>query len=568
MSTYTFDTSCILNLLKPDESADEALLRLVRLAFENKATIHVTPIADDEVPAAQEGDSLRALLRERLAQFPRLPISPEREAERDQLADELLADRWPKMEAGSRTHRHTQRDCRHVATHLLCAGTGFVTRDEKLIKKLARPWKGESLEVVSPQTALSKIEAALLPKRAESFGLAVREARKDDAAEIKKLLDPLKENYPDFDGWLANSLENPKTRVCLGMFENDIAGIAVWKPKDRRVVKLSTFYVAPDHRQEGLGPHLLFHQIRSWVAERYEKAIVTVSSRSDYLLPFFFRFGFRIEGASTRRYANDATELVLAKHLLYKLVTDAASLADFLKSSAEVFALKQTEAIQLADRWFIPPGDSASTPRLEGDGNTAALILSGRVIPERKFRLGEVEELFYPVRFGLRERRAFLIPIQPQWAGRLLQRITAQLPLLAQSVDKLLLRNDNVYYCSPRYGPNLLVGSWALFYISSPDMRVAGVARVLECLIAPPEELFLRYSDLGIYKLDQIREHTAKRGANQGKAMAIRFGWWVPFQTEVTKATLEKIGIAHPQAVTGIAHEKFEEVLANGGLDW
>ena len=43
-----------------------------------------------------------------------------------------------------------------------------------------------------------------------------------------------------------------------------------------------------------------------------------------------------------------------------------------------------------------------------------------------------------------------------------------------------------------------------------------------------PRNLYLHYGGLGIYDLTQIRQHVIKRGPRAGKALALRFGSYVP----------------------------------------
>ena len=143
-----------------------------------------------------------------------------------------------------------------------------------------------------------------------------------------------------------------------------------------------------------------------------------------------------------------------------------------------------------------------------------------------------------------------------------------QLKLFKNPVDKLLLRTDNAYYCYPRYGPAKLQHAPVLFYVSDPVCAVTGFARVLECHVETPEDLFVRFGDIGIYALKNIHEHVKKTGTDLGRAMALRFGWWVPLPRAVSLAELKRLGLSHPQSITGISYAKYEAVLAAGGLEW
>jgi N-acetylglutamate synthase-like GNAT family acetyltransferase len=567
----TFDTSCVLNLLRPDEQPNEDLLRLIQLGLSGKVQIRVTPVAHEEIDSGfVEGHESRPNVRKRLEQFPISDISSERTAERDRKAYELLALLWPNLQPGSENFSNCLRDCKHLASHFLCGGSVFVTLDTVLHRK-AQQHKGRTgIDVLNPAEALNRQLARDSGIRNQPSDIAVRKARDDDFAAIKELLEPLKHSYPDFDDWLHSSIHNPNTIVSVGIVHSEIAGIAVWKPKDQRVVKLATFYIAPKHRSEGLGQHLLFHQIRAWINRRFDKAIVTVSNNPADLVSFFCSYGFKIEGASMRRYHASEAEMVLAKHFLYQRVdeTDKERFAD--KLVREIYSLPEHKDIRESDNWFIPPvAHHTLVARWIGQGASTSLQLgSEHGFNPRLLSLSDLEETFYPVRFAFRGRDAYMIPIQPRWADRLMRITRAQMRLFGEQADKLLLRTDNVYYCCPRYDPAALKGAPVLFYVSDPDMVVAGMGRILECRVAEPEDLFLEYSDMGIYGLNDIRRHVRTRGHQQGQAMALRFGWWVPFPRPIGKDRLQEFGTAYPQTITAISYDKFERITSTGGIDW
>jgi hypothetical protein len=100
---------------------------------------------------------------------------------------------------------------------------------------------------------------------------------------------------------------------------------------------------------------------------------------------------------------------------------------------------------------------------------------------------------------------------------------------------------------------------------------VAGFARILDCRIAEPEDLFVEFGDIGVYRLENIKSHVDQRpgGRYAGCAMALRFAWWVPFKTPVDLGTLRSdFEMEHPQTVTPIPHVTYERLLGTGGIDW
>ena len=566
------DTSCVVNLLSRKQDPNQDLLRLVRLGTEGRARLMVTPIVDLEVPRAADGldpadADDRAFIRKRLAMFAEDQISPGRKHERDGLGAQFHTLLWPNAKAGSRTSEHGLRDCLHLASLKLCGGGVFVTLDEKFQRK-ARQHQSDlhGCEVLLPSELVARLPK---PRAASSAPDAVvRRARPDDAGAVTDLMTPIRSSYPKFDVWRAKALSEKNAYV--GVFEGQVAGIAVWSEKDDRVVKLSTFYVGDDHQGQGLGPHLIFHQMRLWVEHGYEKVFVTVSSERLHVLDFFLSYGFRIEGASARRYKAGETEFILTKHFFYEDVDDGGFDAFLARLSREVFGLPQHARVQDPSSWFVPPRqrelrahrDEAGVVSKVGafDGGTEVATLN----------LNELDEIVYPARLSLRGREAFLIPIRPKWADAMME-IPREQGELFPNTDKLRLRTDNAYYCSPRLGPQRLTGSPVLFYVSGGDKGVAGFARIVSCLIAPPEELHFEFGEIGIYELSEVKAHARPAGSGKysGKAMALKFAWWVPFVHQVGLQRLRtEFDLSHPQTVTSVPYSTFVSILRAGGVTW
>lgn len=566
------DTSCVINLLSPSEEPDPDLLRLVRIATEGRTRLIVTPIVHLEVPAEGDSADTRSLeaqqfIRKRLGMFAEDPISPERRAERDALGERFHGLLWPNAQPGSRTSEHGRMDCLHLASLKLLGGGVFVTLDAKLMRKAENHAQALGCEILLPCDVIRRIPTPSPARRADP-GAVVRQARPDDAEAVTLLMAPIRSAYPNFDAWCSRALQ--EKHAFIGLFDGQVAGISVWSPKDDRVVKLSTFYVGDDFQGRGLGPHLLFHQLRLWVEHRYEKVFVTVSSERLHALEFFLGYGFRIEGAATRRYKAGATEIILSKHLFYDEVKDD-DLDDFLgRLSRDVFSLPKSKWVQASDNWFIPPRQREVRGLRDGRGHVegVGMFEDGKLCS--RMSLHDMEEIIYPARLAVSGREAFLIPIRPAWADAMME-VSRSQGTLFPNTDKLRLRTDNAYYCSPRIGAERLTGSPALFYVSTPDKVVAGVARILDCQVALPEVLFLEFGDIGVYGLKNIKEHVPRSGSGQyaGKAMALRFAWWVPFPLPVPLEQLKsRFGISHPQTITPISYEIYTKIMLAGGLDW
>ena len=572
-SRIALDTSCVINLLSPEEEPDPDLLKIVRLGTEGRARLMVTPVVEDEIPDSSESDastqkeSSRRFIRKHLEIFAEDEISAQRKSERDELGKQFHQLLWPNSQQGSRTWRHGRRDCLHLASLKLCGGGVFVTLDSNLQRKAQKHVEALGCSVVLP-TELMQALPKPKPIDVARLDAVVRRAKQDDADAVAELMDPIRSSYPNFDDWRSKALSRKEAYV--GIFDGRIAGISVWSPKDERVVKLSTFYVGDDYQRKGLGPHLLFHQLRLWIAQRFEKVFVTVSSERLPALEFFLRYGFRVEGASTRRYKAGATEFILSKHLFYQQIDDDG-LDPFLERiSDEVFALPDDDIVQRPAHWFMPPCQR----RLRAIRDRAGRVHFVGIFEDDRqvghMPLSELEEVTYPARLAVDGREAFMIPIKPGWADALMEVPRLQGSLFPNT-DKLRLRTDNAYYCNPRIGPKRLKDSPVLFYVSEDDKLVAGFARILNCRIAPPEDLFVEFGDIGVYSLDNIRGHvpTTVGGQYAGCAMALKFAWWVPFERPVDLNRLRsEFGLEHPQSVMSLPYDTYVKILKAGGINW
>jgi hypothetical protein len=229
---------------------------------------------------------------------------------------------------------------------------------------------------------------------------------------------------------------------------------------------------------------------------------------------------------------------VLAKHLP-RLRVDDAGLDAFAEGMAQSVFTAPPGSQVAATRWTLSP--DAVHPRLSwsGESPNVTLVASHGHRELRRWRLLDLEQIFHPARFALTGRRALLVPIERRWADALVEYAVQQRSLTGSSEsEKPLLRAENAYYCYPKANGVASEGAPILFYVKEPVGAVIGEARIFEATLDEPEELYLRYGGLGICQLEQIRHHVMRRGHNQGKALALRFGLYVPFPEPVGRVSM------------------------------
>ncbi|BAZ30131.1 hypothetical protein NIES4074_25870 [Cylindrospermum sp. NIES-4074] len=569
MTIFTLDTSCVLNLLNTHEQVDHELILLLRFGFNDDVKLVVTEQLSAEVIG--NAGSQRPEIAQRIGILPVHSVSPERCAERNTLAQKMFQKFWPNVIPGSRNAEHSHLDCLHLASHKICGGDVFITRDKNLHKKVTAHGASFGITALYPKEAVPKIQKELpFLTEIEVPSPVIRLSQPDDRDALKSLLEPLKDSYLDFDSWLSKTLNDANARINIASIGNNpIGAVAIWKKKDTLTAKLSLFYIAPESRKKGLGEHLLFYCIREWIVNCVEKIIVTISEQNAEYLTFFTRYGFRIEGISQRRYqradGNSSAELVLAKHFFYRRITEADIniFTDELVNT--VFSFPQNEKIINNKNWFIPPQNIKIQAKLHNNN----LILYDGNQEINNFAISDLEKLFYPVRFAFNNRQAYLVPIQPRWANKMIQINNMQTQLNNGVHDGLFLRTDNVYYCTPWFADKDVVGAPILFYISSPESRIGGMGYILERRIAFPEDLFFKFGGIGIYQISDIQKHIKKQGSGQGCAMALKFGWWIPFTNPIPRTEFSQFGInGVPQHMQTISYQQYEKLMKAGGLEW
>jgi N-acetylglutamate synthase-like GNAT family acetyltransferase len=566
----TLDNSCALNFLSTDEEPDADLMEVISLALAGRVLANVSEEAFAEVENTADADMRKRRIA-RLKTFGRLELPPQRASERDELAKTLHNAIFPKAKAGSRQDQHNWRDCRQLAAHKLIGRDVFVTRDERLLKG-AEAAASEGIDVLSPSQLVARVasemEAAGLPSYP---GISIRDADlAADEGDIRRVLAPLATDYPNFDSWLSGALGKEGTRVRLGEYDSQVAAVALSQAKGSGVVKLSAFYVDEAAQRAGLGGHLLWSELRTWAKYEIDKVYVTVSSRHADLVGFFAAFGFLVEGMSPRRYQSDTAELILGKHFIRERVTNE-TLNDFVEGPASVVFRVPPDVEAGPTAWALQPDAQRPLLEWEGEGDDVRLYARDSERDLRSWRLLDLERVFYPARFAVSGRRALMVPIEPKWADALLEHSGQQRQLGQDPAsERLLLRSDNAYYCYPRSLDIARPGTPILFYVSRPVSAVVGEARIYESAVDVPEELFAAYGGLGIYRLPQIRSHVMQRGPNEGKALAMRFGMYVPFRDTVPAAELERIAGRRrvPQGLLTITFEEFEAIRRTGGLEW
>lgn len=144
--------------------------------------------------------------------------------------------------------------------------------------------------------------------------IRLRSFRAGDRSAVTALLPHIGAWYPDGEAWLDRRLGDSlsgRATTQLVFHGGLLAGIAIDTPKGARCHKLSTIYVAPWARRQGIGSVLFRWLYSSWVRLGTTAVYVTVNAAKDDVCSFLEQWGFREQLIVPDRYGPGRSERVL-----------------------------------------------------------------------------------------------------------------------------------------------------------------------------------------------------------------------------------------------------------------
>lgn len=142
----------------------------------------------------------------------------------------------------------------------------------------------------------------------------LRKFKSTDRLSVYNLLYFLPELYPRADHWLCKKLDDVlanKAECTLVESRFGVLGVTIETPKEKGYIKLSTIYVHPVARGQGVGSKLMQSAILRWQCNKIRKSHVTVDlKRVVFLEPLLTRNGFRYSTTSINRYGEERHEAI------------------------------------------------------------------------------------------------------------------------------------------------------------------------------------------------------------------------------------------------------------------
>lgn len=152
-----------------------------------------------------------------------------------------------------------------------------------------------------------------LPARMERP--TTRDLERDDLLCVQELLTVLPKLYPKGSVWLERRLDDAllgSARCTLVDVDGAVAGVAIETPKGFGRLKLSTFLIAEEFRNRGVGGTFLRALHDRWIYERVQQVHVTVAEHHhDHLQRAFAPVGFLTVAHEPDRYGPERSEYVM-----------------------------------------------------------------------------------------------------------------------------------------------------------------------------------------------------------------------------------------------------------------
>lgn len=422
--------------------------------------------------------------------------------------------------------------------------------------------------------------------------------RDSDKDQVVAFLHELVNAYPDIGRWIGQD-GDPKSvwaKVLSGTYHltvarlgEQVAGFCITQHKDARNAKISTFYVAKRHRGKHIGPGILQRELGRLARNGFRRVMVTFAHEEFFeMQPFLTQYGFTVDGISPQRYRDNSYEVVMGKRFRPGVLT-LAEFRDFIQE--ELFRLQGYNIEMLGESGFLatprqdlfaihqlPPGRQfmvrvTTAPNPEGEVETIRKDAAARgahpvLASAYGFPAGEalpndvlvydaygLESQFFPMSIERPDDHDLVIPIQPEFAQRLMPRLNQT----TFAPSKLALRMENVYY-RVHDGKGMARRGARLFFYESQGRGVFCTAKLKGIAVGGPRRLYSKFGGMGAWGIPELETHAKGRDLQ-----AFRFDWLQEFQSEVVLDDLRSIHPGfNPISVVRIASSEGNQLLARG----
>ncbi|TYQ31507.1 GNAT family N-acetyltransferase [Pseudanabaena sp. UWO310] len=409
--------------------------------------------------------------------------------------------------------------------------TFIVTTDVNLLSFSSQARTEQGILIVSPTELVVKLDELRRESEYQPEKLAGTQLSKKRVAAKEKQI--LIESFTldgevDFNAKFSQLLVENNKYECIAVWDSNIpVALIVYSRENQHELSVPILRVNYKSLSETLTRHIVWRTINLAVSERRDFTRITESQIDDFIVRVIQDAGF---------YSIDGNWIKINSKITKSTIDASEHLINI--------SLKLTDEYKSICRRF-----------------SDNLVSNERDDPEFMF---DLEKLLYPTKIVDANIPNFVIPIKPNWAKELFDEELARESLFDVSRSELALNWESVYYRSSKPKPvNFAYPARILWYVSSDKdgaytskkSKICACSTLDEVAIGNPEELYLKFRRLGIFKWEDIKS------ISKSEIMAIRFS-----NTEIFKSpiSLDKIyelletkaNIQSPRLVTNEAFFK------------
>lgn len=371
--------------------------------------------------------------------------------------------------------------------------TFIVTTDVNLLSYANQVRTEHGILIVSPTELIVKLDELRRESEYQPENLAGTQLlKKRVAAEEKQILIEsfTLDREVDLKTQLSRMLIENHKYECIAVWDgNTPVALIVYSRENKYELSVPILRVNYKSLSETLTRHIIWRTINLSVSEGRDFTRIIESQIDDFIIRVIQDAGFYgIDGNWIKINSKIAKSTIEVSEHLTNISLD---LTDEYKSICRQFSYNLTS------------NESAN--------------------PEFMF---DLEKLLYPTKIVDTSIPNFVIPIKPHWAKELFDEELARESLFGVSRSELALNWESVYYRSTKPKPmNFEYPARILWYISSDvdgaytskKSKICACSTLDEVAIGNPEELYLKFRRLGVFKWEDIKS------ISKNEIMAIRF---------------------------------------------
>jgi len=493
---YVLDLNVFLDVVKDRIFRKDASF-LIQAGLNHQARVCVTPECAQELARHSNKSSSDPVL-EFAKEVPTLPTVGD--AILDGLVRELRTLVFPGSTTAGQHSANIESDLTHLAYCVHHRATGFVTRDQGILRVAEELRKAHCLEVLSPTDLFQAAKVIGAPRQTvrAKYGQGnlrvVVPAEEGDRRSVEGFLADLGV-APDTgrEVWSPGTSGSPRRRIAVWRGET-LLGVASWDPASR-LKQVATLHVHVDERceeAEGIAECLLDVAIRDTGPFQCRLMNLRLIPGQDQVRAVALRKGF------APQYAPSSS-------------THVASLAKFIFSGP--ISPRNWDELRAGFERLTTLRLPERLPTLDELMHTGMCVGGGRGRPTFILKLFDFETLISPGLVLCPGRTGLIIPIQERFARHLLGMACLQLEIFPS--PEAILHGVKAYFRNPRRSDIFTVGSPILFYVSGRQggsREIIGSARLVSSEVLELERLTLQIERQGVLTQKELKVRCDTKG--------------------------------------------------------